>query len=408
MGLFLLFGCQRVDHEWVEDELPRFLFEMTESRLKLPMQDVTINEMEYVYTEVKIEAKDKRTSTINIAHVFVSYTFENEALSFFGSLQKGSFYAGTEIDYHLIGYDRELFDEVLLSVQKEEIEKNEKELQFKLISYKKEEHILSEDAIKDFYEEAVQISGIHGFPSLKDVDFSMIGGNGVTLSMNREDYKQHITKFEMNPVLKNTHGNTFKFEKVTSKEGRVFYTYDDNQMIQTEEGYLSFRLYIKSQDQYVSIFGLQFSSITQPAFDIDVAFQDHYNREVDIDGYFTYNLESLLRASISSPYIKPYDTYVMSQNNYMSHLNYDEPIDFRELGGMPSYVYAKTGSYPQGSDQVTLPKPHQMYESLQLILSEKDDYYEGYIDMCIWFELWDLSAYPFIDTFSFSFHMYIE
>jgi hypothetical protein len=408
MSFLFLSACTKKETISIENELPRFLYETLQRRLSIPIEEITIDHLEYVYIYVEFGKKGfrKDLNKSQNGYIWISFRHLDENQTMFGTINFTSLISEKGFEYSYLGTKRSEYERIIDSVSKESLSETSNEYGYVIHSYKKIQGSLQPDALTKLSEEARAYAQTFGSPVFDKVDIHISTNSDTLFSVDGTTYHKSIDMHQLTPIFKSTYGEGFEFKKVTSPDGVSFYTYQSGTLLETETGYLSFRLYLQTkQSPTVNFFNLAFYSPSH-RYTVGHAFKNAYGQQTEAGTSIPYHLAPTLRVSFRSEMFKPSGPIVYREyGDYMSQINYNGYTDMRSFGGMVNYVYQLTGNYPVGAESVFLPRLIEKHLMPSIELVKQGSYYEGFIDIHIWTEFWDLEAYPFIHDYTFGFYL---
>jgi hypothetical protein len=215
-----------------------------------------------------------------------------------------------------------------------------------------------------------------------------------------DDWSRTFLSSEMNDEIDRLYPEGFKFMPVTSSDGVNFYKLGESNLLSTDEGVLVIPLQIRSFHlTEISLTDIVMMSVTHDWI-ADLDFTDSMHNEVIKGDEQTYYLSDALRFSIETQdMIYVFENDESSTNTRLGDMT---SYDVSQLRGYASYYYEKEGTLHPSMLNFHTAETHAVSESIHIFdLDAVDEqtygqsYYQAFT-LRIWFELFDLEAFPFL------------
>jgi len=215
-----------------------------------------------------------------------------------------------------------------------------------------------------------------------------------------DDWSRLFLSSDMNDEIDRLYPEGFKFLPVTSSDGVNFYKLGESNLLSTDEGILVIPLQIRSfHITEISLTDILMMSVTQDWI-ADLDFTDSMNNEVIKGDKQTCYLSDALRFSIETKnMIYVFENEESSTNTRLGDMT---SYDISRLRGYASYYYEKEGTLHPSMLNFNTAETHAISESVRIFdLDAVDEqthgatYYQAFT-LRIWFELFDLEAFPFL------------
>ena len=213
------------------------------------------------------------------------------------------------------------------------------------------------------------------------------------------DWKTTILTEDVDNYIAVKYADTFKFNNVTSINGRSFTDLDGTAVTSTEGGFLELNLHFRSND----ITDINWNSVslssTPYSWRSNTAFTNEHGDVIAADDSFNVNAVDAFRVSVSGLISDVMTTTAFENPSSTTNVVLDEKsdADLTSTNGSVSYYTAVTGTTPTGSDSVTVVDTVQIIDGVQVLTmgdgAVADATYYGTITVRIWFEGWDANAY---------------
>ena len=215
-----------------------------------------------------------------------------------------------------------------------------------------------------------------------------------------DEWARLFLSSDMNDEIDRLYPEGFKFLPVTSSDGVNFYKLGESNLLSTDEGVLIIPLQIRSfHITEISLTDILMMSVTHDWI-ADLDFTDSMNNEVIKDDEQTYYLSDALRFSIETQnVIYVFENEESSTNTRLGDMT---SYDISQLRGYASYYYEKEGTLHPSMLNFRTAETYAISDSVRIFdldsvdeLTHGATYYQAFT-LRIWFELFDLEAFPFL------------
>ncbi len=213
------------------------------------------------------------------------------------------------------------------------------------------------------------------------------------------DWKTTILTSDVEDYISVKYADAFKFNNVTTANGRSFTNLDGDSVSSAAGGYLELTIHFRSNDVQAINWNSVSLTSTPSSWTSNVSFTNEHGDAIAPAGSFNVNATDAFRVSVTG-LISDVTTTTAYENPASATnvvLDGQTAADLSGTDGSVNYYTAVTGTAPTGSTSVTVVDTVQSIDGVKVLDlgdgTSADATYYGQIVVRIWFEGWDANAY---------------